>query len=169
MKRLFLSIIVISLLFSCLVSSASGDSLIYGGVAKDSREFFTIGSSENTFDGVYKRMHRNLDLKKYPIPEPEISRFEYKDGKHDEFVVLKNDGKSYDYIGYVCRPEGTRRFIIWSWAGYHEDGTLIGVDTYYQLDGKYLGNIQRDYTTGAAYSSRNCPFYYNVGSFDGKK
>ena len=145
------------------------DSLLITSEPKDSAAFYTIGKSEKTFSGVYSRMHLYLDLNTFPIPEPDTSNYSYVTGQHDEFYVLRDDDDSYDYIGYVCNPDGTRVYIIWSWAGYHKDGNLIGVDSYYTLGGVYLGNIQRDYSTGAALSSRNSPFYLNTGSLYGKE
>ena len=79
---------------------------------------------------------------------------------------LKDDDDSYDYIGYVCGPDGGRIFIIWSWSGYHEDGSLIGVDSYYALNGVYLGAVQRDYSTGAMKSSSGSPFVLYQGTID---
>ena len=113
-------------------------------------------------------MHIYLDLKNYPIPEPSSSDYSYVTGAHDEFTVLKDDDDSYDYIGYVCGPDHNRIFIIWSWSGYHQDGSLIGVDSFYTLDGVYLGQVQRDYSSGAAISSSGSPFFYMTGSLNGK-
>ncbi len=163
MRKLSSLLLVLLLLISVL-PSASADSLVRDAAAKDSLEFYTIGNSENTFSGVYNRMHIYLDLNQFPIPEPNKSDYEYVTGQHEEFSVLKDDDDSYDYIGYVCLPNGARSFIVWSWAGYHEDGSLIGVDSYYALNGTYLGNVQRNYSTGAALSSRNSPFFFNSGS-----
>ena len=163
MRKLFSLFLVLLLVVSAL-PSASADSLIRNTVAKDSEEFYTIGNSEHTFSGVYNRMHIYLDLKKYPIPEPQKSDYSYVTGAHDEFTVLKDDDNSFDYIGYVCGPDGGRIYIVWSWSGYHEDGSLIGVDSYYALNGTYLGNVQRNYSTEAAVSSRNSPFFFYTGT-----
>ena len=166
--RKFASLLLVLLLVSIALPVASADSLVKGGaVAKDSVEFYTIGNSTHTFSGVYDRMHIYLDLNQYPIPEPDHSDYSYVTGAHDEFVVLKDDDDSYDYIGYVCGPDGGRIFIIWSWSGYHKDGSLIGVDSFYATNGVYLGAIQRNYTTGAVVSSAGSPFFYSVGSIDG--
>ena len=125
--RKFASLLLVLLLVSIALPVASADSLVKGGaVAKDSVEFYTIGNSTHTFSGVYDRMHIYLDLNQYPIPEPDHSDYSYVTGAHDEFVVLKDDDDSYDYIGYVCGPDSGRIFIIWSWSGYHKDGSLIG-------------------------------------------
>ena len=167
-KRIFSSLLICIIVCS-IVPFASADSLVRPGIAKDSIEFYTIGNSAHTFSDIYNRMHIYLDLTTYPIPEPERSDYSYSTGAHDEFHVLKDDDNSYDYIGYVCGPDGGRIFIVWSWSGYHKDGSLIGVDSYYALNGVYLGNIQRDYTSGAVISSSGSPFFYNTGSIFGKE
>lgn len=167
--RKIICFLIILVLFSSLSSFAAADSLLKFD-PKDSIEFYTIGPSENTFSGIYNRMHIYLDLNKFPVPEPDtITSYNYVGGNHEEVKVLVDDDASYEYIGYVCTPEGARVYIIWSWAGYHEDGSLIGVDSFYALNGVYLGNIQRDFTTGAALSSRNSPYFFNTGSLYGRK
>ena len=166
MRKLISTLLTLVLICS-IVTVASADSLIRGGLAKDSAEFYTIGNSVHTFQDLYDRMHVYLDLQKYPIPEPTTtSDYSYVTGQHDEFTVLKDDDDSYDYIGYVCNSNGARSFIIWSWSGYHEDGTLIGVDSYYALNGVYLGAVKRDYTTGAISSSGGSPFALYKGTID---
>lgn len=167
MRRL-ISVFLVLLLVCSVLPAASADSLI-SGEAKDSAEFYTIGNSVHTFADAYERMHVYLDLNKYPIPEPAQSDYSYVTGQHDEFTVLKDDDNSYDYIGYVCNADGSRYFIVWSWSGYHKDGTLIGVDSYYALNGVYLGAVQRDYTNGAVYSSGGSPFALYSGSWTGKE
>ena len=167
--RKVIALLLVFILICSIFPPAFADSLIRGGAAKNSEEFYTIGNSAHTFTDVYNRMHIYLDLKQYPIPEPVKSDYSYITGQHDEFTVLKDDDDSYDYVGYVCGPDGGRVYIVWSWTGYHKDGSLIGVDSYYTLDGVYLGNIERDYTTGAAISSRNSPFFYYNGSLSGKE
>ena len=164
--RKLISVLLVLVLVCSVLPVASADSLIRGAVAKDSTEFYTIGNSAHTIAAVYDRMHIYLDLNTYPIPEPVKSDYSYVTGAHDEFTVLKDDDESYDYIGYVCGPDGNRIYIVWSWSGYHEDGSLIGVDSYYALNGVYLGAIQRDYTNGAAISSNGSPFYYYNGSLN---
>ena len=163
MRRL-ISVLLVLVLVCSVLPAASADSLVRGGEAKDSAEFYTLGNSVHTFGAAYDRMHVYLDLNKYPIPEPTASGYEYFTGAYDSYYVLNDDDDSYDYIGYVCMPGGSRTYIVWSWSGYHEDGSLIGVDSYYALNGVYLGNIKRDYTTGAVISSNGSPFYYGVGS-----
>ena len=165
--RKLISLILVLVLVCSTLPAASADSLIRNAVAKDSAEFYTIGNSVHTFASAYERMHIYLDLNNYPIPEPEKSDYSYVTGAHDEFTVLKDDDDSFDYIGYVCGPDGGKIFIIWSWSGYHEDGSLIGVDSYYAMNGVYLGAVQRNYSTGAAVSSGGSPFYYAVGSVAG--
>ena len=176
--RKFLSFLLILVLVCSVLPAASADSLMRTfsnpnleqptvSIPTNSQEFYTIGNSVHTFAGAYDRMHIYLDLNTYPIPNPEKSDYTYVTGAHDEFTVLKDDDESFDYIGYVCYPDGGHIFIIWSWSGYHEDGSLIGVDSYYALNGVYLGNVQRNYTTGAVVSSNGSPFYYNVGSIAG--
>lgn len=176
--RKFLSFLLVFVLICSVIPVASADSLMRSfvnpnlepafTVPADSTEFYTIGNTAQTFAEVYNRMHIYLDLKNYPIPEPSSSDYSYVTGAHDEFTVLKDDDDSYDYIGYVCGPDHNRIFIIWSWSGYHQDGSLIGVDSFYTLDGVYLGQVQRDYSTGAAISSSNSPFFYMTGSLNGK-
>ncbi len=167
--RKLISFLLVLVLALSILPAAFADSLIRDAVAKDSVEFYTIGNSVHTYSAAYDRMHIYLDLNNYPIPEPEKSDYSYVTGAHDEFTVLKDDDDSFDYIGYVCGPDGNRIFIVWSWSGYHKDGSLIGVDSYYALNGVYLGNIERDYTSGAVVSSSNSPFFYNVGSLNGKE
>ncbi len=104
-------------------------------------------------------MHLYLDLNKFPLPETETTGFVYSNGQREEINVLKDDDDFYDYIGYICNSAGAKAYTIWGWAGYHEDSSLVGVDNYYSLDGVYLGNVQRDHSAGAAYSSRNSPFF----------
>ena len=175
--RKFLSFLLVFVLICSVIPVASADSLMRSfvnpnlepayTVPADSIEFYTIGNI-HTFAEAYSRMHIYLDLKNYPIPEPSSSDYSYVTGAHDEFTVLKDDDDSYDYIGYVCGPDHNRMFIVWSWSGYHQDGSLIGVDSFYTLDGVYLGQVQRDYSTGAAISSSGSPFFYMTGSLNGK-
>ncbi len=124
-------------------------------------EHYTIGEDENTFKGLYARMCTNLDLKKYPIPiTDEKIEGRYNGGEYEEVHILKDDDTSYEYIGYLYSWNNAKQYIIWNWMGFHKDGTVIGMDVYYTLDGKYLGNIQHNYTDGTATSSHNSP--YNV-------
>ena len=168
MRRL-ISFLLVFVLICSFIPSVFADSLVRDGAAKNSAEFYTIGNSAHTFAAVYDRMHIYLDLNKYPIPEPSVSDYHYVTDQHDEFTVLKDDDDSYDYVGYVCNPDHSRYFIVWSWSGYHKDGSLIGVDSYYALNGVYLGAVQRDYSTGAVYSSGGSPFAIYTGSWSGKE
>ena len=120
---------------------------------------YLIGSSENTFTGLHQRMCVNLDLKANPIPKPDEKLSTYGTGDYEYVKVLKDDNKSYEFIGYVRGVTGEDRYIIWSWTGLHEDGSTINQTVYYMLDGKYLGNIQRDRTAGTSTSSSRCPYY----------
>ena len=168
--RKVISVVLVLILVCSVLPAASADSLVLNRDAKDSIEFYTLGNSVHTFAEVYDRMHIYLALNKYPIPEPSVvSNFTYVTGQRDEYTVLKDDDDSFDYIGYVCNPDGSRYFIVWSWAGYHKDGSLIGVDSYYAPNGVYLGSVQRDYSTGAVYSSGGSPFALYNGSWSGKE
>jgi hypothetical protein len=119
---------------------------------------YLIGSSENTFAGLYKRMCVNLDLKKNPIPEPDEDMGAIgSETLHAK--VLKDDSESYEYIGYCRGWDGKDRYICWSWTGIHEDGSTIAMLVFYSPDGKYLGNIQRDLSAGTSTSSHNSPYY----------
>ena len=120
---------------------------------------YLIGSSENTFAGLHQRMCVNLDLKANPIPKPDEKLSTYGTGDYEYVKVLKDDSRSYEFIGYVRGVTGEDRYIIWSWTGLHEDGSTINQTVYYMLDGKYLGNIQRDHTAGTSTSSSRCPYY----------
>ena len=120
---------------------------------------YLIGSSENTFTGLHQRMCVNIDLKANPIPKPDEKLSTYGSGDYEYVKVLKDDNKSYEFIGYVRGVTGEDRYIIWSWTGLHEDGSTINQTVYYMLDGKYLGNIQRDRTAGTSTSSSRCPYY----------
>ncbi len=162
--RKFFSLLLALVLVCSVLQTVYADSLLCNATAKNSQEFYTIGDSVHTFADVYDRMHIYLDLNNYPIPEPQKSDYSYVTGAHDEFTVLKDDDNSFEYIGYVCGPDGGRIYIVWSWSGYHEDGSLIGVDSYYALNGTYLGNVQRNYSTEAAVSSRNSPFFFYTGT-----
>ena len=120
---------------------------------------YLIGTSENTFAGLHARMCINLDLNKNPIPTPEEEVDTYGTGDKVFATVLKDDSTSYEYVGYVRGVTGENKYIIWSWTGLHEDGSVINQTVYYMLDGKYLGNIQRDRTAGTSTSSSRCPYF----------
>ena len=103
---------------------------------------------------------QSLDLKKHPLPKPDTDLDPMNsDGEYEYVYMLKDDDSSYEYIGYVCTKRDVKEYIVWSWVGYHEDGSVIGMDVYYTLEGKYLGNIQRDYSAGTSTSSHRCPYY----------
>lgn len=120
---------------------------------------YIIGSTENTFAGLYKRMCVNLDLKTNPVPTPDQEEGKYGNGHYEYVKVLKDDSETYEYIGYVRYADGTNRYMVRCWRGYHKDGAIIEMDVYYTLDGKYIGNIQRDLSAGTSTSSHNSPYY----------
>ena len=120
---------------------------------------YIIGISENTFAGLYKKMCVNLDLKKNPVPAPDTEEGNYGGGQYEYVKVLKNDSETYEYIGYVRYANDVNRYLVRCWRGYHKDGALIEMDVYYTLDGKYIGNIQRDRTAGTSTSSHNSPYF----------
>ena len=126
---------------------------------EESASPYLIGTSENTFAGLHARMCVNLDLKANPIPTPEEEVDSYGTGDKVYATVLKDDSTSYEYIGYVRGTTGENKYIIWYWTGMHEDGSVISQSVYYMLDGKYLGNIQRDRTAGTSTSSSRCPYF----------
>ena len=126
---------------------------------KEEESYYLIGTSENTFAGLHARMCINLDLNKNPIPTPEEEVDTYGTGDKVFATVLKDDSTSYEYVGYVRGVTGENKYIIWSWTGLHEDGSVINQTVYYMLDGKYLGNIQRDRTAGTSTSSSRCPYF----------
>ena len=164
MKRA-LSLLLVLVLLLCLVPAqlAAASSLKKGSsssVKTDPAEFYTIGDTEDTFSGLYDRMCVSLDLKKHPLPKPDTDLDPMNsDGEYEYVYMLKDDDSSYEYIGYVCTKRDVKEYIVWSWVGYHEDGSVIGMDVYYTLEGKYLGNIQRDYSAGTSTSSHRCPYY----------
>ena len=143
--------------YDMLYNTVTGE--VIDNTEETEESYYVIGSSENTFAGLHRRMCVNLDLKANPIPEPDEKRDTYGTGDYEYIKVLKDDDKSYEFIGYVRGATGQDRYIIWSWTGYHEDGSVIGQTVYYMLDGKYLGNIQRDRTAGTSTSSSRCPYY----------
>lgn len=165
MKRLFALLLAIAIFFS-LASAACADESISQRLLREMKEkqqeeteFYIIGDSEDTFAGLYNRMCVNLDLKENPIPEPDTELGDYGGGEYEYARIMKDDATSSEYVGYVRTSNGQDLYIIWSWMGYHKDGSIIGMDVYYQLDGKYLGNIQRDYSAGTSTSSHNSPYF----------
>ena len=154
------AMILAALLLLCLIPLHPVSA--YADTKKETpEEHYTIGTDENTFKGLYQRMCTNLDLKKYPIPvADETLEGRYSGGEYEEVRILKDDDTSYEYIGHLYTRQGTKQYIIWNWMGFHKDGTVIGMDVYSTLDGKYLGNIQHNYSEGTSTSSHNSP--YNV-------
>lgn len=138
---------------STVTKSSSTTSTVYN----DSP--YVIGTAENTFAGLYKKMCVNLDLKKNPVPVPDTEEGNYDGGQYEYIKVLKDDAETYEYIGYVRYANGTNRYIVRCWRGYHKDGAIIEMVVYYTLDGKYIGNIQRDRTAGTSTSSHNSPYF----------
>ena len=123
-----------------------------------SNSFYIIGTSENTFAGLYKRMCVNLDLKKNPFPTPDEDLGSV-DSETLYAKVLKDDSETYEYVGYLRAKNGSTKYLMWAWTGYHKDGDVIEMDVFYTPDGKYLGNIQRDRTAGTSTSSHRSPYY----------
>ena len=119
--------------------------------------YYIIGNSENTFgglnSGLYKKMCINLDLDNHPIPTPDEAGRTYGGGDYERIKTLKNDRETIEQIGYVYSSTGSEKYIIRTWIGKHETGAEIRMDVYYTTDGKYVGNIQYDLTTGRSTSS----------------
>ncbi len=154
-------LVVLSLLTAIPVSaSASTNYSEYFGLKdKNEESYYVIGASEDTFAGLYKKMCVNLDLKKYPIPEPEEDGSIYGTGDYERITVLKDDAETYETIGYVYSPKDKPLYIIRSWIGYHEEGVVIRMQVYYSLEGTYIGNIKFDLTNGLSNSSTRVPYY----------
>jgi hypothetical protein len=143
--------------YDMLYNTVTGEVIDNSEETEDS--YYIIGTSEDTFAGLYKRMCINLDLKENPIPEPDTEEGNYGGGQYEYVKVLKNDAETYEYIGYVKYTNGDNRYIVRCWRGYHKDGAIIEMVVYYSLDGKYIGNIQRDRTAGTSTSSHNSPYF----------
>ena len=156
MKRA-LSLLLAVVLVLCLIPS----SLAAAETKKeDPAEYYTIGEDEDTFAGLYDRMCVNLDLKEHPFPKLDTDLDPMtREGEYEHVYLLKDDETSYEYIGYVRDKHDVEKYIVWSWTGYHKDGSIIGMDVFYSLKGKYLGNIQHDYTAGTSTSSHRCPYF----------
>lgn len=137
-------------------STASQKSISVPG---NTRSPYIIGTSENTFAGLHKAMCINLDLKRNPLPEMNSKISEYSDGDYVYGSVLKDDSDSYEYIGYIRNKQDQNQYLVRNWTGYHKDGSVIEMTVYYTLEGKYLGNIQRDKSAGTSTSSHNSPYY----------
>ena len=155
MKRLL--IVAMALLMTCLLA---GGAFAEQNSEITSEEYYTVGYVENTFEGLHRIMCNNLDIRKYPIPESASESGMYFNGDYELLTVLKDDDETLEYIGYVYDYHHEPKFIVRYWIGYHEDGELVGMIVYYMTDGKYLGNIQRDYTNALANTSSRAP--YNV-------
>ena len=141
-----------------IILSVSAAAFADGSTPKTSWEYYTIGAVENTFSALYKIMCVDLDVKNYPIPEPVSKGSYYSTGDYEKISFLKNDWESIEYIGYVYDYYDKPIYIVRCWAGIHEEGELIGMIVYYTVDGKYIGNIQRDYTNGLSNSSSRVPY-----------
>ena len=128
--------------------------------APDLTEYYLIPAEATTFDAVYQIMCKNLNLREYPLPEPDqvLRRGLPGGAEYERIAVLQDDACSYAYIGYVCTGEDTREYILWRWLGFQENGDVIGMDVYYTVEGKYIGNIRHNYTAGRSTSSSRCPF-----------
>ena len=161
MKRA-LSFILVLMLIVCLVplqAAAAGTVKKEADPEPDPAEYYTIGDSENTYAGLYDRMCQSLDLKKHPLPEADTKGNTYGTKDYEYVYILKDDETSYEYIGKVFNKSGKELYIVWNWIGYHEDGSVIGMQVYYTTKGQYLGNIQRDYTAGTSTSSHRSPYF----------
>ena len=161
MKRIVMLISVLSLLFAVFPAAGQAEPGAAGEADQAAAEAYIIGTEADTFAGLYEKMCADLDLKKEPVPEPEktAGRGAYgREGEYESVTVLKDDDETFETIGYVCLPSGEREYIVRRWIGYHEDGSIIGMEVYYLLNGQYLGSIRRDYEAGRASSSSRCPY-----------
>ena len=144
--------------YSDTEASSAGASFRNTSAGAEAEEFYAVGSDVNTFADLYDILCHSIDIKSNPIPEPDTKTGNYGNGQFEYVKVIKDDDDSYEYIGYVCSDNGSKRFIVRNWTGYHKDGSIIGMVVYYQLNGRYLGNIRRDYSSGASTSSHRCPY-----------
>ncbi len=139
-------------------------SLIPAGLAADSAvktdTYYTVGSEENTFDTLYKKMCVNLDLHTHPFPEGDTIRNQgaYVFGEYEKTVILTNDEHAYEVIGTVFRKDGSEKYLLHRWIGYQENGDIIGMDVYYTLQGRYVGNIRHNYSDSTSLPSHRCPY-----------
>ena len=154
MKRIVSFILTLAVILSLAGVVFADDSK-----KKSSEEYYTIGTSEDTFKGLYKRMCVNLDIKKYPIPEPDKYGSVYGTGDYERITVLKDDDETYEWIGYVYDKNDKPLYIVRCWTGYHEEGVVIQMKVYYDMKGSYIGNIQADLTNGLSNSSSRMPYY----------
>ena len=128
--------------------------------AETPADYYIIPPEADSFDALYGIMCNHLDLRAHPLPEPdqELSRGRPGSGEYERIAVLQDDDRSFAYIGYVCSGEDTREYILWRWLGYQENGDVIGMDVYYTVEGKYIGNIRHNYSAGRSTSSTRSPF-----------
>ena len=151
---------VLSIIFALtLILSLSAAAFADSSKQMTAEEYYTIGATEDTFKGLYKKMCVKLDIKNYPIPEPEMDGSVYGTDDYERITVLKDDAETYEWIGYVYDRHDKPLYIIRSWTGYHEEGVVIEMTVYYDLKGNYIGNIQADLTNGLSNSSSRMPYY----------
>lgn len=158
MKRAFA--LLLSLVLVLCLLPAPAVLALSDAEEEDPAAFYLIGDEADSFSALYDRMCVNLRLKKQPLPEPDTEGEPFNaSGEHEFVYVLKDDESSYEYIGYIHDRRENPKYIVWNWTGFHKDGSIIGMEVFYSLDGKYLGNIQHDYTAGTSTSSHRCPYY----------
>ncbi len=158
MKRilsLLLAAVLVLSLLPAAFAAAPGEELTE---EQKRQAFYTVGPEVNTFAGLCESMCRELDLREHPLPAAAARGDEYDTGEYEVGCVLKDDRESYCFIGYVYSRKDVAQYIVWRWIGFHKDGALIGLDAYFDLDGRYLGNIRRDYAEGTSASSAGCPY-----------
>ena len=161
MKRIVMLLGVLALLLAAFPAAGTAETGPAGEAEQAAAEAYTVGTEAGTFAELYAKMCVDLDLKKEPVPEPEetAGRGAYgREGEYETVTVLKDDDETFETIGYVCLPSGEREYIVRRWIGYHEDGSIIGMEVYYLLNGQYLGSIRRDYASGRASASSRCPY-----------
>ena len=120
--------------------------------------YYIVGSSSNTFALLYNKMCKNLDIKNHPIPSPSLKGNPLSSGEYEKYTVIR-DNDTYEYIGYLCTPGGGIEYIIRYWEGKHKRGQNIGMTVFYDTDGKYIGNIQFDFTNNESTSSSRSPYF----------
>ena len=154
MKKNLIMILAFALILSLSAAAFADDSK-----KLTPEEYYIIGAEEKTFAGLYKKMCINLDIKNYPIPEPDMQGSSYGTGDYERVKVLKDDPETLEYMGFVYNSHDEPLYIVRYWIGFHEEGELIGMTVYYTLKGEYVGNIQSDYTNGLSNSSSRMPYY----------
>ena len=155
MKRVLPLILALVLIVSLSVAAFADSSK----EKKTPEEYYTIGATEDTFKGLYEKMCVKLDIKDYPIPEPDTDGNVYGTDDYERIFILKDDTETYEWIGYVYDKHDKPLYIVRSWTGYHEEGVIIQMQVYYDLKGEYIGNIQWDLTNGLSNSSSRMPYY----------